>query len=115
MNVPKLRFRNEDDQDFPIWMETKLGHMFSFKNGINASKEQYGHGVKFINVLDIINNDSIAFDDIIGSVNITPAELAKYDVRHGDILFQRSSETREEVGHPSTHRRQDQAVHRYVY
>ncbi len=38
------------------------------------------------------------YDDIIGSVEITDKELEKNQVTYGDILFQRSSETREEVG-----------------
>ena len=74
-----------------------------FKNGINASKEQYGKGVKFINVLDILNNDFITHDKIIGSVDVENEIFEKYPVNYGDILFQRSSETREEVGSASVY------------
>ncbi len=94
MSVPKLRFKEFNDQ----WAERILGDIFTFKNGVNASKEQYGSGFKFINVLDIINNNFIAYENIIGSVNITDEEFTKNEVKHGDVLFQRSSETREEVG-----------------
>lgn len=80
------------------WEVKKLGELLEFKNGINASKEQYGLGVKFINVLDILNNEYITFDKIIGKVDIDQITLSKYAVNYGDILFQRSSETREEVG-----------------
>lgn len=80
------------------WVEKKLGDLLEFKNGINASKEQYGKGVKFINVLDILNNDFITYDNIAGRVDIDDTTLEKYPVKYGDILFQRSSETREEVG-----------------
>jgi len=80
------------------WDAIKLEKLFTFKNGINASKEQYGSGVKFINVLDIINNLAINHHNIIGLVSITEKELKLYEVKYGDILFQRSSETREEVG-----------------
>ncbi len=69
-----------------------------FKNGINASKEQYGSGVKFINVLDILSNDFITYDNIVGKVNVDELIVEKFSVSYGDILFQRSSETREEVG-----------------
>lgn len=92
--VPKLRFKEFSDE----WEEKKLGDILEFKNGVNASKEQYGKGIKFINVLDILNNDFITYDNIIGKVDIDDNILEKYSVTYGDILFQRSSETREEVG-----------------
>lgn len=92
--VPKLRF-GEFDGD---WNKIKLDKLLDFKNGINASKENYGSGYKFINVLDIIQNDYITSNVIIGSVNVTEIIYEKNIVEYGDILFQRSSETREEVG-----------------
>ena len=55
----------------------KLDDLLSFKNGINASKENYGRGYKFINVLDIIENDYITNDRIIGSVNVSKDVLLK--------------------------------------
>ncbi|MFL0252926.1 restriction endonuclease subunit S [Clostridium neuense] len=92
--TPKLRF-NEFNGD---WKPKKLGELLEFKNGINASKEQYGFGIKFINVLDVLNNDYITYDNIIGKVDIDEETLEKNSVEYGDVLFQRSSETREEVG-----------------
>ena len=93
-NVPKLRFRGFEDE----WEEKTLGSLLRFKNGINADKDAYGKGVKFINVLDILNNNYITADKIIGKVSIDLDTLNKYIVNYGDVLFQRSSETREEVG-----------------
>lgn len=92
--VPNLRFPGFVDE----WKPDKLGNLLEFKNGINASKEQYGRGVKFVNVLDILENDYLTYDKIIGSVDVSNEMVAKYSVEYGDILFQRSSETREEVG-----------------
>jgi type I restriction enzyme S subunit len=80
------------------WEEKKLGDLLSFKNGVNASKEKYGRGHRFINVLDIIENDYLTHERIRGSVDISDADFEKNKVEYGDILFQRSSETREEVG-----------------
>ena len=80
------------------WEVKKLGDLLEFKNGINASKEQYGKGVKFINVLDILNNDFITYESIIGKVDVDSTIIEKFSVQYGDVLFQRSSETREEVG-----------------
>lgn len=92
--VPKLRFREFEQK----WHFQKLGELLTFKNGLNSEKEKYGTGVKFINVLDIINNDFITYDKIQGSVEVNEKEFEKNKVSYGDILFQRSSETREEVG-----------------
>ncbi|MFA5214601.1 restriction endonuclease subunit S [Sulfuricurvum sp.] len=100
-NIPTLRF--PEFKDAPEWEEKALGDLLEFKNGINATKEQYGKGYKFINVLDILNNEFITHDKIIGSVNVDEAVMNKYLVEYGDILFQRSSETQEEVGTASVY------------
>lgn len=99
MNVPQLRFSEFSGE----WEEKKLGNVLSFKNGINADKEQYGKGYKFINVLDIINNNTIVYNNIIGSVDISKDVFEKNKVGYGDILFQRSSEIREEAGQSSVY------------
>ena len=92
--VPKLRFPEFKHE----WKAIMLGDLLTFKNGLNSDKEKYGKGIKFINVLDILNNNFITYDKIIGSVEITEKEFEKNEVSYGDILFQRSSETRAEVG-----------------
>ncbi|SEB02414.1 type I restriction enzyme, S subunit [Flavobacterium gillisiae] len=97
--IPQLRFPEFTSE----WEEKKLGNLLEFKNGINATKEQYGRGVKFINVLDILNNDFITHEKIIGSVDVEEDIANKFSVNYGDILFQRSSETREEVGTASVY------------
>jgi type I restriction enzyme S subunit len=93
-NAPALRFP-EFSSD---WETKKLSDFFTFKNGVNADKSKYGFGYKFINVLDIIADHPITQSNIIGSVAISKKEFEKNEVVFGDILFQRSSETREEVG-----------------
>ena len=93
-NAPKLRFPEFSGR----WVEEQLGDYFTFKNGVNADKSAYGSGRKFINVLDIIADGPITYEKIIGSVELTDSEFEKNEVIYGDILFQRSSETREEVG-----------------
>lgn len=93
-NVPVLRF----PEFVEVLKLTYLGEILDFKNGINAGKSQYGKGYNFINVLDIINDAPIYYESILGSVEITEEEFLKNDVQYGDILFQRSSEIREEAG-----------------
>jgi type I restriction enzyme S subunit len=92
--APKLRFSEFQEELVPQY----LSEILDFKNGINADKSQYGKGRKFINVLDIINDSPIYHDSIIGSIEITDKEFDNNDIQYGDILFQRSSETRKEAG-----------------
>jgi len=94
----EIRFKGAIGSEFPDWEKKTLGEVLDFKNGINADKSKYGSGKKFINVLDIINENPIYHDTILGSVEITEQEFDNNDVKYGDILFQRSSEIREESG-----------------
>ena len=48
--------------------------------------------------MDILNNPVITYDCIRASVQATDAEISSFSVEKGDILFQRSSETLEDVG-----------------
>ncbi|WP_300351556.1 restriction endonuclease subunit S [Clostridium sp.] len=105
-NVPKLRFKGFEDE----WKDISLGNLLEFKNGVNADKEAYGEGIKFINVLDILNNNFITYENIIGRVDIDKDVLEKYSVNYGDIVFQRSSETREEVGTANVYLDEQQAT-----
>lgn len=80
------------------WQIKRLGEVLEFKNGINAKKEQYGTGIKFINVLDILNNNYIIYENIQDRVDINEKGFENNKVEYGDVLFQRSSETVEEAG-----------------
>ena len=48
--------------------------------------------------MDILNNAVITYDSIKASVEVTEKELSDFSVEKGDLLFQRSSETLEDVG-----------------
>ena len=92
--VPNLRFR---EFSFP-WHQTSIKDLLSFQNGINGAAEQYGKGIKYISVGDILNNDYITYDKIVGSIDISQETLKNYSVTYGDILFQRSSEIKDDIG-----------------
>lgn len=49
-------------------------------------------------MLDILQNEFITHEKIIGSVDVSAEMVENFSVTYGDILFQRSSETQEEVG-----------------
>jgi type I restriction enzyme S subunit len=80
------------------WREFQLGDLFKFSNGINANKSFYGSGTPFINVLEVIENESLREADISGLVTLSSKAQARYEVRRGDVLFNRTSETQDEVG-----------------
>ncbi|MCI5740790.1 MAG: restriction endonuclease subunit S [Lachnospiraceae bacterium] len=76
----------------------KLGQIFEFQNGINAEKQQFGRGIKIVGVSDVLSEHYIDYSSIKNSVDITNEQLENYSVNYGDILFQRSSESVDDVG-----------------
>lgn len=65
---------------------------------MNPDAKRFGRGTKFISVMDILNNQFICYDNILASVEVVDGDIETYGVNYGDILFQRSSETLEDVG-----------------
>ena len=94
LNVPNLRFKEFQGE----WEELGLSELLDFKNGLNPKPDKFGKGIKFISVMDILNNTVITYDCIKASVDVTEKELSDFSVEKGDMLFQRSSETLEDVG-----------------
>ena len=93
-NVPHLRFPEFTEE----WRSHFLTDFMSFKNGMNPDAKRFGRGTKFISVMDILNNQFICYDNIRASVEVMDGDIDTYGVNYGDILFQRSSETLEDVG-----------------
>lgn len=94
LNVPHLRFPEFTGE----WEKYPLTDFMSFKNGMNPDAKRFGSGTKFISVMDILNNQYICYDNIRASVELQEGDLDTYGVNYGDIVFQRSSETLEDVG-----------------
>jgi type I restriction enzyme S subunit len=80
------------------WDHVRLGDLFSFKNGLNKSKEFFGHGKPIVNYMDVFGSPVIHSASLKGRVSLTTPELKNFDVRKGDVFFTRTSETTEEVG-----------------
>lgn len=78
-----------------------LGELFEFKNGLNASKEQFGHGKPIVNYVNVYKKNSIVSSDLTGRVELEASAIERYRVKRGDVFFTRTSETREEVGFAS--------------
>ena len=94
LNVPNLRFPEFDGE----WEECRLSDILEFKNGLNPKANKFGKGTKFISVMDILNNVFITYDCIKATVEVTEEEKLNFSVERDDILFQRSSETLDDVG-----------------
>lgn len=80
------------------WDIVPLAELLDFRNGVNADKSAYGQGTPFINVLEIITHTHLRSWDIPGRVTLPSLLVNSYAVHRGDILFNRTSETQEEVG-----------------
>ena len=94
LNAPTLRFPEFDGK----WHNHMLSDYLVFKNGLNPDAKRFGKGMKFISVMDILNNLYITYDVVRSSVEAREKDLEDFSVNYGDILFQRSSETLEDVG-----------------
>ena len=80
------------------WDQISLGEMFTFKNGLNKSKEFFGHGTPIVNYMDVFGSPTIYSARLVGRVSLTNEETKNFDVKKGDVFFTRTSETREEIG-----------------
>ena len=93
-NTPRLRFPEFTGE----WGEKKLGDIGDTYNGLTGkSKEDFDNGnAKFITFLNVLKN-VVVDTNILGIVNVKDGEKQNR-VQCGDMLFNTSSETPEEVG-----------------
>ena len=80
------------------WDQVSLGELFAFKNGLNKAKEFFGFGTPIVNYMDVFENSGILCSTLQGRVSLTNPEIKNFDVRRGDVLFTRTSETPDEIG-----------------
>lgn len=80
------------------WELVPFSELLEFRNGVNAEKAAYGKGVRFVNVLEVITRSHLRASDIPGRISLPERVLTSYQVRPGDVVFNRTSETQEEVG-----------------
>ena len=91
--IPKVRFGGFSTP----WVIVRLGDIGNFKNGLNKSSEDFGHGFPFINLLDVFGKLEIDNPEL-SLVNASERDLKSYTVEKGDVFFIRSSVKREGVG-----------------
>lgn len=92
------------------WRLVSLGDCFEFKNGINADKDSYGHGVNFVNVMDVFASRELRYENLVNSVSVTDKQKKDYSVLRGDVLFNRTSEVVEEIAFASVYCDDEPAV-----
>jgi len=73
------------------WNILSLNNVGRFKNGINKGKESFGHGSPFVNLIDIFGVSSVSSTSHLGLVDSSNDEQNMYSLKHGDVLFVRSS------------------------
>ena len=96
----KIRFKNDNGNDFPDWVEKKLGEVGQTFNGlIGKSKKDFGKGKLYIQYKQVFDNSKIDINNF-GLVNVCDNENQRM-VCVGDVFFTTSSETAGEVGYSS--------------
>ena len=79
------------------WEVAELNSIGSFKNGINKDKEAFGHGVKFVNIINAYSDELDLTS--LGLVDAKYNEIREYKLEEGDVIFVRSSVKPEGVGY----------------
>lgn len=79
------------------WKVVPLGTIAQFRNGLNYTRENFGRGLKVINVKDFQNHLIASFDNLD---EINPDGIVREEsfLREGDIVFVRSNGNRELIG-----------------
>jgi type I restriction enzyme S subunit len=100
----RVTYRKTEVGVFPEdWDIDSLAELFTFSNGVNADKEAYGKGFRFINVLEPITHSHLYGPEIPGRVSLPNSVAATYAVKKGDVLFNRTSETDADLGLAATY------------
>ena len=79
------------------WETVALGNLAEFRNGINYNKDNFGRGIKVINVKDFQDYSIASFEDL-DEVNPSGVIKEKDLLKAGDIIFVRSNGNRELIG-----------------
>ena len=93
----KIRFKDDNGNDFPVWEVKKLGEIGETYNGLSGkTKDDFGTGKPYIQYKQIFDNSKINSDNF-GFVQINKNDKQN-KAKYGDIFFTVSSETPNEIG-----------------
>lgn len=82
------------------WSVAKLGHIGRCANGINIPGDAFGSGFPFVSYGDVYRNSELP-NSVDGLVQSTAEDRVRYNLKKGDVLFTRTSETIDEIGFSS--------------
>ena len=92
-----IRFKKDDGNCFPDWVEKKLGEVGETFNGLTGkTKVDFGVGKPYIQYMQIFSSSKIDTANF-GLVNIEDGENQN-SAQYGDVFFTTSSETPKEIG-----------------
>jgi len=79
------------------WSSVRLGEIADFRNGLNYNKDNFGKGLKVVNVKDFQDR---LIADLNGLDEINPHGVVREEcyLKDGDIIFVRSNGNRELIG-----------------
>jgi type I restriction enzyme S subunit len=88
MNVPRLRFKDANGQEFPEWEENNLLDLSQngFSNGVFNDPNKVGSGYKLVNVIDMYLDSSIN-EESLPLIELSEAEFLKNKVEYGDVFL----------------------------
>ena len=78
------------------WTIKNLGSFASLQNGISESGDFFTQGFPFVNYGDVYNNYALP-KEVDGLANSNKKQQEVYSIIKGDILFTRTSETKEDI------------------
>ena len=78
------------------WTIRNLGSFASLQNGISESGDFFTKGFPFVNYGDVYNNYALP-KEVDGLANSNKKQQEVYSIIEGDILFTRTSETKEDI------------------
>ncbi|MBM3160389.1 MAG: restriction endonuclease subunit S [Bacteroidetes bacterium] len=92
MELMKIGYKQTEVGLIPEdWKVSPLSELGEFKNGINKSKEDFGFGYPFVNLMDVFGIPFIIDNSSLELINANQHELNLYNLIEGDVLFVRSS------------------------
>ena len=99
------------------WANKRLRFLTSngLSNGLFKKKEDWGDGLKIVNVSDIYVNSFIIDIDKLDRVNCNEKEYLTYQVKNGDFFFVRSSLKLEGIGQSASYFKENNDEERAVF
>jgi type I restriction enzyme S subunit len=90
--IMKKAYKRTEIGVVPVdWEVKELGKIGFLKNGINKSKEDFGFGYPFVNLMDVFGKSRIKGNEKFDLINSTETERNLYNLKKDDVIFIRSS------------------------